>query len=130
MLALPLTLAVLVGACAEVPTDLDELRQSAERGVEQLREQTDGLLERDAAGGTQAFCLVVTRAVTAIESGAGTTAREAAEELLARAPGELQAEAEQLVEEIRARGGEDLDDQTVRDAAEDLRRAADDWCAA
>lgn len=120
--------SVLAAGCAQLPSDLDELRRSAEEGVDRLQEVTDGRPGSDQAGDTEGFCLVLTRTVTAIESGARTTAREAAEELLARAPEAIEDDATRLVEELRARDTGEVADDDVRDAAERLRDAADEVC--
>ena len=85
--------------------------------VDQLRSETQELTDRAR------FCLAITRAATAIESGSPATAQEAADEVLAQAPEELTAEARAVVDELRRVMDDDADlrDDELRAAAERLR---------
>lgn len=116
MLVLLLTtvMATVLLGCADA-------EQQAGRFREQAEELTD-----DAR-----FCLAVTRATTAVESGSPTTAREAAEEVLAQAPDELATEARTVVDELRrvlADDDPDLRDPDLRAAAERLRERSAQRC--
>lgn len=121
-----------LAACAEVPRDLDEVRRSAEEGADRLRSVAEDL--RNGADAEQLdderFCLALTRALTAIESGTDGPAREAAEELLARSPEQVRDEAAELVSELRARrdDGSAVTEDAVVEAGERLRREAEAVC--
>lgn len=113
-LLLSAMLATLVAGCADAG-DAERLRGQAEELTDRAR-----------------FCLAVTRAVTAVESGSPDTAREAAEEVLAQAPDELATEARTVVEELRrvlADGDPDLRDPDLRAAADQLRERSAQLCA-
>lgn len=93
--------------------------------VERVRNETQELTERAR------FCLAITRAATAIESGSPATAAEAAEEVLAQAPEELTAQARSVVDELRrvvADEDADLRDADLRQAAERLRARTLELC--
>lgn len=124
-LAASVVLLVVVSACTG-PTE--ELRQQA---VEQVQAGVDRA--RDAAADLtddERFCLAVTRAVTAIEAEAPATAEEAAEEVLAQAPDDLEDEAGAVVEELRRvlDGEGDLRSEVLAEAVEQLRSAAAPRC--
>lgn len=111
---------------AVMATALVGCADAEEQQVEQFREQAEELT------GRARFCLAVTRAATAIESGSPATAREAAEEALAQAPEELATEARAVVDELRrvlADDGTDLRDPDLRQAAEQLRERAAQPCS-
>jgi len=118
MLVLVLTavMTTVLAGCAE-----------GEQQVGQFREQAQELTDRAR------FCLAVTRAATAIESGSPATAREATEELLAQAPEELDTEARTVVEELQrvlADGDADLRDPDLQEAAARLRERTAERCGA
>jgi hypothetical protein len=117
MLVLVLTavMATALAGCAD-----------AEERAGQFREQAEELTDRTR------FCLAVTRAATAIESGSPATAREAAEEVLAQAPDETVTEARTVVDELRrvlADDGTDLRDPDLQAAAERLRVRTAQLCS-
>lgn len=77
------------------------------------------------------FCLAITRAANAIESGSPTTAQEAAEEVRAQVPDELTAEADRVIEELRRAfedGDPELRSEELRTAAEALRERTLELC--
>ncbi len=106
-------LATLSG-CADLDTRVDELRT-----------QTQELTDRAR------FCLAITRATTAIESGSPVTAREAADEVLAQAPDDLEPQARQVVDLLEvaaAEGDAELRDPALEAAAEELRARTVELC--
>lgn len=117
MLVLVLTavMATALVGCADAEEQVDRFRAQAEELTDRAR-----------------FCLSVTRAATAIESGSPATAREAAEEVLAQAPDELMTEARTVAEELRrvlAEDDADLRDPELQAAAEQLRERTAQLCA-
>jgi DNA-binding GntR family transcriptional regulator len=121
-------LSVVTLGCSELPVSMDEAREGAEAGVDRLREAiTDGELDPDAVLSDERFCLALTRTINAIESDAPATAREAAEEVLARAPEGTTDQARELTERLRATEGS-VDDDEARELADSLRRTADEQC--
>jgi len=117
MLGLLLTamLATLLAGCADAGQQADRFRDRSEELTDRAR-----------------FCLAVTRAVTAVESGSPDTAREAAEEVLAQAPDDLATQARTVVEELRrvlAVDDPDLRDPDLHAAADQLRERSAQRCA-
>lgn len=108
-------LAFLASGCAGVDT--------------QVVEPTD---HQGSDGERVRFCLSLGRALNAIEAdGTTPTARDAAEEALARAPEELTAPATTVVDHLqRAHDGEEavLSSPRLRDAVEALRDGAERMC--
>lgn len=84
-------MAVLLASCADVGDRVDGLVDAADT------------LRSDAGevGDTTAFCLALIRTAAAVESGSPTTAEEAAEEALARAPDELVDATRDVTETLR-----------------------------
>lgn len=123
-------LSVVALGCSELPTNLDEARGGAEAGVDRIRDAIEeGDVDPDALLGDQRFCLALTRTVNAIESGAPATAREAAEEVLARAPEDATDQARELAQRLREMEGS-VDDDQARELAESLRETAAERCGA
>jgi hypothetical protein len=121
-------LSVVALGCSELPTSFDEARDSAEAGVDRIRDAvTDGDLDPEAILADERFCLALTRTINAIESDAPATAREAAEEVLARAPPDATDDARELTERLRELEGS-VEDDEARELAETLRRNADERC--
>jgi hypothetical protein len=121
-------LSVVALGCSELPTSLDEAREGAEAGVDRIRDAIeDGDVDPEALLGEERFCLALTRTINAIESDAPATAREAAEEVLARAPQDVTDEARELAERLRDMEGS-VEDDEARELAESLRRTAADRC--
>jgi len=109
---------------AAVATGCADAEQQVRR-LQQAPEQAEELTDRAR------LCLAVIRATTAIESGSPTTAREAAEEVLAQVPDELATEAREMVDELQrvlADDGTDLRDPALQEAAERLRGRAEQRC--
>lgn len=110
-----LLLAVLVSACTGVGERVEELRSGADEATERVQ-----------------FCFAVTRALTAMDG--GTTpdeAQVAAEEVLAKVPDELQADAQIVADRLRdaaERGDRQPLDEDFRDAAESLRDGTRQLC--
>lgn len=122
-------LSVVALGCAELPTDLDDARDEAAAGVGRIRDAIEGgEADPEALLGEERFCFALTRTINAIESGAPATAREAAEEVLARAPADATDDARRLTERLRELEGSPADDE-ARDLAESLRRTAADRCS-
>ena len=114
VLVLAAVLTAAVGGCADVGDRVDRLRSDTQELTDRAR-----------------FCLAITRAATAIESGSPATAQEAAEEVLAQAPEELADEARAVVDELRRVQGDDgadLRDAELRAAAERLRTRTLELC--
>lgn len=121
-------LSVVALGCSELPTNLDEARDGAEAGVDRIRDVIDGgAVDPEALLGEERFCLALTRTVNAIESGAPATAREAAEEVLARAPEDATDQARELAQRLREMEGS-VDDEQARELAESLRETAAERC--
>jgi hypothetical protein len=121
-------LSVVTLGCSELPTSLDEARDGAEAGVERIRDAIDdGEADPEAILGQQRFCLALTRTINAIESDAPATAREAAEEVLARAPADATDDARELAQRLRDIEGS-VEDEQARELAESLRETAADRC--
>ncbi|MFO7961411.1 MAG: hypothetical protein R6U94_10735 [Nitriliruptoraceae bacterium] len=111
-------MTVVVAGCADAEQQVSRLREQAPERADELTDQAR-------------FCLAVTRATTAIESGSPATAREAAEEVLAQVPDELAAEARGMVDELQrvlADDATDLRDEDLQEAAERLRERAQPRC--
>lgn len=125
-LAVLAVLAVVLAGCGVPGTDelLDQARSEVESGLEGARERVESLTD-DAR-----FCLALTRAIAAIESGSPTTAQEAAEEVLAQAPEGVVSAAGQLVEELRRTlgSGAELDSEQLGATVEELLAAASELC--
>lgn len=118
-------LASLIVACAGPGSGVGQRAvDTARDGLDTARSTLEDLSD-DAR-----FCLAVTRAVTAIESGSPATAEEAAEEVLAQAPDELTEEARGVVDELRrVRDGDaDLRGAGLSAAVDQLREAAAPRC--
>ena len=114
LLLLVAALLTAVSGCADLDTRVDELRA-----------QTTELTDRAR------FCLAVTRATTAIESGSPATAQEAADEVLAQAPEDLEPQARAVVELLAVAAAEDdaqLRDPALEAAAEELRARTVELC--
>lgn len=114
LLLLAATLLATLSGCAELDTRVDELRT-----------QTEELSDRAR------FCLAVTRATTAIESGSPATAQEAADEVLAQAPDDLEPQARQVVDLLAvaaAEGDAELRDPALQAAADELRARTVELC--
>jgi len=123
-------LSVVALGCAELPSSLDEARDSAEAGVDRLRDvMADDEFDPDGVLAEERFCLALTRAVNAIESDAPATAREAAEEVLARAPPDATDDARDLAERLRELEGS-VEDDEAKQLAETLRERSADRCGA
>jgi hypothetical protein len=124
-LLVPLCLGLLTSlsvGCATAGDRADGLRNAAG----ELRDDVDDTA--DDAG----FCLSLTRAAAAIESGSPATAEEATEEALARAPDEAAEDARAVAEAVRdARdeGDWDPDDPELTSAVERLTATARRTCA-
>jgi hypothetical protein len=84
-------MAALLAACADVGDQVDGLVEAADS----LRSEAAG------AGDEAAFCLALARTAAAVESGSPTTAEEAAEEALARAPEGLVDATRDVTETLR-----------------------------
>ena len=114
LLLLAVALLTTLSGCAELDTRVDELRTQTEELTDRAR-----------------FCLAVTRATTAIESGSPATAREAADEVLAQAPDDLEPQARQVVDLLAvaaAEGDAELRDPALRAAADELRARTVELC--
>ncbi len=114
LLLLTAALLTLLSGCAELDTRVDELRTETEELTDRAR-----------------FCLAITRATTAIESGSPATAQEAADEVLAQAPDDLEPQARQVVDLLSVAIAEDdaeLRDPALRAAAEELRARTVELC--
>jgi hypothetical protein len=95
------------GACSSLQERVDDVRDGAQQLTDRAR-----------------FCLSVTRAATALESGDFSTAADAADEAVAQAPEELREDARQLAaaaERVRDGDHSALQDPAVQAAAERLR---------
>ncbi len=124
-LAVAALLGGLLAGCVGPGNDLlDRASGEVEEGLERARDTVERLSD-DAR-----FCLAVTRAVSAIESGSPDTAEEAAEEVAAQAPEGLGEQAREVVDELRrslTEGG-DLRSDQLREAADRLVDAAAELC--
>ncbi len=103
-----------LSACTDLDTRVDGVRTETEELTDRAR-----------------FCLAVTRATTAIESGSPATAREAADEVLAQAPDDLEPQAREVVELLATaaeQGDAELRDPALRSAADELRADAAPLC--
>lgn len=100
--------------CSSVGDQVNELRSGARDLSERAR-----------------FCLAVARAAGAVESGSPRTALESAEEVVAQAPDDLAARAEQVLAAVEtAMDGDDtaLRDPALRTAIAELRDATVERC--
>ena len=114
LLLLAVALLATLSGCAELDTRVDELRTQTEELTDRAR-----------------FCLAITRATTAIESGSPATAQEAADEVLAQAPDDLEPQARQVVDLLAvaaAEGDADLRDPALHAAADELRARTVELC--
>ena len=114
MLLLAAAVLMALGGCTDLDTRADELRTQTEELTDRAR-----------------FCLAITRATTAIESGSPATAREAADEVLAQAPDDLEPQAREVVELLSvaaAEGDADLRDPALQAAADELRARTVELC--
>ncbi|MFO7778207.1 MAG: hypothetical protein R6V28_07645 [Nitriliruptoraceae bacterium] len=120
-----LLVLLVTAVVAAVTAGCADAGQQVSRPREQPPEGTDELT------GRARFCLAVTRATTAIESGSPATAREAAEEVLAQVPDELATEARGMLDELQrvlADDDTDLRDPQLQEAAQRLRERARQRC--
>jgi hypothetical protein len=119
-LSIGLLTALAVG-CTAAGDRVDDVRTVAG----ELRGNADQV--RDDAG----FCLSLTRAAAAIESGSPAIAEEATEEALARAPEEVVDDARAVAEAVRKARDEgewSPHDPELTDAVERLAENARDSC--
>lgn len=115
LVSMLLVAGLFAGGCSTVGEAVDDVRGRV-----------------DATADTARFCLAITRALTSLDGGTSPQqASDAAEEVLAQVPEELQDDARIVAEGLRhARDGEAgaLDDPAFRDAARRLRDRTRERC--
>lgn len=108
------TLAVGLGACAEVDRVVDDAQDQVSEGLQRLR-----------------WCTAAFRLGTAVEARDIEAARDAAEDLRANAPDELTDEVDLILEAIEAADSGDLEQiegDAVREAGQRVLDEAEAQC--
>jgi hypothetical protein len=114
-------LASLSAGCATAGDRIDDLR-----ATDEVRDDVD------EGTGRAGFCLSLTRAAAAIESGSPATAEEATEEALARAPDDMVEATRavvELVREARDSGDWDPSDPELTGVVDQFEATARQHCA-